>query len=112
MNFINQLNVTKNATKKQIKEEQWHVEGIIKSKSNQKLKFDLSPIIKLKEGDYGKIGYFSSKSDKIVFEAVSQWIVVDTEELKNYVKSSNKRDFNIDELLDNLSWNLILDKVE
>jgi NAD-dependent DNA ligase len=38
--------------------------------------------------------------------------VFDTEELNKYVKSKDKRDFNIDELLDNLSWNLIINKVE
>ena len=42
MNFIEQLSEVKHATKKQIKEEHWHVEGIIKSKSNQEFKFDLS----------------------------------------------------------------------
>ena len=48
----------------------------------------------------------------MVFETISQWIIFDTEELHDYVKSNDKRDFNIDELLDNLSWNLVLDKVE
>ena len=92
MNFVKKLSEIKTATKKQIKEEHWHVEGIIKLKSNQKFKFDLSPIIKFKKNDHGKIGYFN------------------TEELNEYVKSTDKRDFNIDELLDNLSWNLIIDK--
>jgi len=36
----------------------------------------------------------------------------DTEELNEYVKSKDKKDFNVDELLNNLSWNLIIDKVE
>ena len=46
----------------------------------------------------------------MVFENINQWIIFDTEELNEYVKSSNKKDFNIDELIDNLSWNLIIDK--
>jgi len=48
----------------------------------------------------------------MVFETISQWIIFDTEELNEYVKSMDKRDFNLDELLDNLSWNLIIDKVK
>ena len=112
MKFEDQLDDIKYANKRQVQQEHWHVEGIIKYKSNQKFKFDLSPIIKFKEKDYGKTGYFKSKSDKMVFETIDQWIIFDTEELNRYVKSTDKKDFNIDELLDKLSWNLILDKME
>tara|TARA_B100001939_G_C16415246_1_gene394105 strand:- start:84 stop:416 length:333 start_codon:yes stop_codon:yes gene_type:complete len=110
MNFINELTEVKHATKKQIKEEHWHVEGIIRSKSNQKLKFDLSPMIKFKENDYGKIGHFSSKSDKIVFDFKDQWILIDTEELIEYVRIHEKKELNLDDLLEELSWNIILPK--
>ena len=106
MNFIDELTEVKHATKKQIKEEHWHVEGIIRSKSNQKLKFDLSPMIKFKENDYGKMGHFSSKSDKIVFDFKDQWILIDTEELIEHVKTQQKKELN----LDDLSWNIILPK--
>ena len=110
MNFIKELTEVKHATKKQIKEEHWHVEGIIRSKSNQKLKFDLSPMIKFKENDYGKIGHFSSKSDKIVFDFKDQWILIDTEELIEYVRIHEKKELNLDDLLEELSWNIILPK--
>ncbi len=112
MNFIKQLDEVKHATKKQIKEEHWHVEGIIKSKSNQKFKFDLSPIIKFEENDYGKVGYFNSKSDKIVFDFKENWILIDTEELIEYVKETQKKDIDLNDLLDDLSWNIILSKIE
>ena len=112
MNFIEQLGEVKHATKKQIEEEHWHVEGIIKSKSNQKFKFDLSPIVKFEENDYGKIGYFNSKSDKIVFDFKENWILIDTEELIEYVKETQKKDINLNDLLDDLSWNIILNKIE
>ena len=98
MNFIDELTEVKHATKKQIKEEHWHVEGIIRSKSNQKLKFDLSPMIKFKENDYGKMGHFSSKSDKIVFDFKDQWILIDTEELIEHVKTQQKKELNLDDL--------------
>ena len=110
MNFVNELTEVKHATKKQIKEEHWHVEGIIRSKSNQKFKFDLSPIIKFKENDYGKIGHFSSKSDKMVFDFKNQWILIDTEELIEYVRTQQKKELNLDDLLEELSWNIILPK--
>jgi len=110
MQFKDQLIDIKYANKKQIKEEHWHIEGILKSKSNQKFKFDLSPIIKFKEEDYGKVGHFKSKADKIVFDFENTWVLIDTEELHEYIKETNKIDLDINELLQELSWNIILDK--
>ena len=112
MKFIDQLNDVTHATKKQIKEEHWHVEGVLRERSNQKLKFDISPLIKFKNDDYGKIGHFNSKSDKIVFDFKDQWILIDTQELIEYVKENQKKDLNLNDLLDDLSWNIILNKIE
>ena len=110
MQFENQLIDIKHATKKQIQEEHWHVEGILKSKSNQKFKFDLSPIIKFKKDDYGKIGHFKSKADKIVFDFKNTWILIDTEELHEYIKANNIKDLYLNTLLKELSWNIIINK--
>jgi len=110
MQFKDQLIDIRYATKKQIQQEHWHIEGILKAKSNQKFKFDLSPIIKFDQEDYGKIGHFKSKADKIVFDFKNTWILLDTEELHEYIKETNKRDLDINELLQELSWNIVLDK--
>ena len=110
MKFEDQLDDINYATKKQIQEEHWHLEGIIKSKSNQKFKFDLSPIIKFKKNDYGKIGHFKSKADKIVFDFKNTWILIDTEELHEYIKENNKKDLYLDILLKKLFWNIVLNK--
>ncbi len=109
-NFIDYLSEPILATPEQKQNEIWDVEGRLKN-GNQPFKFDIRP---LKEVDnrVEKTGYFKSKSDKMVFEAIDKWIIFDTQELNEYVKSMDKRDFNLDELLDNLSWNLIVDKVE
>jgi len=98
------------ATPKQKQNEIWDVEGRLKN-GNQVFKFDIRPLREV-GNKVEKTGYFKSKSDKMVFETINQWVIFDTEELNEYVKSTDKRDFNIDELLDNLSWNLILDKEE
>jgi len=98
------------ATFEQQQKEIWDVEGRLKN-GNQVFKFDIRPLMEI--GNRAeKTGYFKSKSDKMVFETIDQWIIFDTEELNRYVKSTDKKDFNIDELLDKLSWNLILDKME
>lgn len=106
--FIELLSEPILATPKQQEEEIWNVEGRLKN-GNQPFKFDIRPL-KQVNNKAEKIGYFKSKSDKMVFETINQWVIFDTEELNEYVKSTDKRDFNIDELLDNLSWNLILFK--
>ena len=107
-NFINYLSDSVLATPEQRKKEIWDVEGRLKN-GNQTFKFDIRPLKEV-NNRAEKTGYFKSKSDKMVFETISQWIIFDTEELNEYVKSTDKRDFNIDELLNNLSWNLIIDK--
>jgi len=108
--FIGLLSEPILATPEQKEKEIWDVEGRLKN-GNQPFKFDIRPLKQI-NNKAEKIGYFKSKSDKMVFETINQWVIFDTEELHKYVKSTDKRDFNIDELLDNLSWNLILDKVE
>ena len=75
-------------------------------------KFDIRPIETVSKNKLEKIGYFDTKADKMVFETIDHWVIFDIEELNEYVKFTDKKNFNIDELLDNLSWNLILDKVE
>ena len=93
-----------------MKEEHWHVEGVLRKRSNQKLKFDISPLIKFKDNDYGKIGHFNSKSDKIVFDFKDQWILIDTQELIEYVKNQQKKHLNLEDLISELDWNIILPK--
>ena len=107
--FIENIEDPVFATEKQRKQEIWDVEGRLKN-ANQIFKFDIRPIKPVNKGISEKIGYFNTKADKIVFEAKDHWIVFDTEELHEYIKSGEKRDFNLDELLNNLSWNLIIDK--
>ena len=109
-NFINYLSDSVLATPEQQEKEIWDVEGRLKN-GNQTFKFDIRPLKEV-NNRAEKTGYFKSKSDKMVFETINQWIIFDTEELNEYVKSMDKRDFNLDELLYNLSWNLIIHKVE
>ena len=106
--FINYLSDPILATPEQRKNEIWDVEGRLKN-ANQSFKFDIRPLQTVKDRAE-KIGYFKSKSDKMVFESIDKWIIFDTQELNEYVKLQDKRDFNIDELLEHLSWNLVIDK--
>lgn len=96
------------ATDEQRRNEIWDVEGRLKN-GNSTFKFDIRPI-KPVDNRFEKIGFFNTKADKIVFEEHDKWIIFDTEELHEYIKSSDKRDFNTEELLKDLSWNFIMEK--
>jgi hypothetical protein len=107
--FISNIEKPVFATEKQRRNEIWDVEGRLKN-GNQTFKFDIRPIKPVNNDKSEKIGYFNTKADKIVFEALDHWIIFDTEELHEYIESGEKRDFNVDELLKNLDWNLIIHK--
>jgi len=86
------------------KTELWNISGILKNRLNQKLKFDTRPI--QKEGF--KVGSFKSKADKMVFYLNKKWVIIDVEELHNYIKKNNMKDINIEELINSLDWNITL----
>ena len=67
-------------------------------------KFDTRPI----EKEGFKIGSFKSKADKIVFYLNKKWIIIDVQELHSYIKKNNMKDINIEELINNLEWNITL----
>ena len=93
------------ATLNQKQKELWDVEGILKNRLNQKLKFDLRPL-----KNNIKIGSFKSKADKMVFDMKDQFIVIDTEELHQYLKENKLKEVHLQDLLSKLEWNIILPK--
>lgn len=106
MRFIDQLINPIEPTIKQKKEELWDVSGILKDRSNQEFKFDLRPLNK----DLSKKGSFKTKADKMVFETVSEWILVDIEELHNYIKQHELKVVELEDLISKLDWNIVLPK--
>lgn len=88
----------------------WNISGMLLNKSNQVFKFDVRPMFEMPSGELGKTGNTSSKADKMVFETEKEWIILDTLELNEYVRKQNKKCFNIQELLKDLSWNTIIYK--
>ena len=102
MKFLNLLSNVKHATQNQKRNELWDVEGIL---HNQTFKFDLRPL-----QNNAKQGSFITKADKIVYDMKDEYIVVDVEELHNYLKHDNKKVVYLDELLKNLEWNIRLQK--
>jgi hypothetical protein len=105
MNFINLLDNIKYATKQEQQKELWDVEGIIKNRYNQSFKFDLRPLKNNAKG-----GSFKTKADKIVYDMKNQYIILDVEELHNYLKENLATVVKIEDLISKLEWNIILPK--
>ena len=104
-NFINMLSKSTLANKTEKEKELWDVKGILKNRYNQSFKFDLRPL-----KNNVKKGSFKTKADKIVFNMRDQYIIVDVEELHEYLKVNSKKVVNLEELVSALEWNIILPK--
>ena len=102
MQFLKLLKDISKPTSKQKREELWDIEGIL---HNQKLKFDLRPLKNNVKG-----GSFRTKADKIVYDIKDQYIIVDTEELHQYLKQNKLKSVVLEELISKLDWNIILPK--
>ncbi len=100
--FINLLKKVKYPSPNQKNKELWDIEGIL---NNQSFKFDLRPLKNNAKG-----GSFRTKADKMVFDMKDQFIVVDTEELHQYLKENKLKDVHLQDLLSKLEWNIILPK--
>ena len=89
--------------------EDWQVEGNIKRLSNQYLKFDIR-FLKDFNDKKGKLINSKSQADKVLFEDDKNWILVDTQELIKYMRISDLKQINLEQLLSNIDWNIILPK--
>ena len=102
MEFVYRLKNVVYATINQKRKELWDVEGIL---NNQSFKFDLRPLKNNAKG-----GSFKTKANKIVYNVKNQFIIVDTEELHQYLKDNHSKVVNLEELISKLEWNIILPK--
>ena len=57
-----------------------------------------------------KGGSFKTKADKMVFDLKDQYIIVDIEELHQYLKDKPSKIVLLDDLISKLDWNIILPK--
>jgi len=100
--FYKKLKEKTLANNKQKDIELWDVEGIL---HNQKFKFDLRPLKNNAKG-----GSFKTKADKMVFDMKNEWVIVDVEELHQYLKENELKEVHLQDLISKLEWNIILPK--
>ena len=92
------------------KPKSWHVQGMLKDKSNQIFKFDVRGMSKIDDKKLEKTGNTNSNADKMVFETTTHWIILDILEMNKYIEKYNIKDVLFDDLLSKLDWNIILTK--
>jgi lysyl-tRNA synthetase class I len=92
-----------------LKNLQWQVSGIIKNRLNEHLKFDIRFLNDFSDKK-GKLINSQSKADKVLFEDDKNWILVDTQELIKHMKEFNLKEVKLEELINNIDWNIILPK--
>ena len=87
----------------------WNIAGILKDK-NAFYKFDVRDMQRESENHLFQTGRTDTKADKMVFEFINKWVIVDIEELHNLIKKEKIKEFNLDDLLKKLEWNIIVNK--
>tara|TARA_R100000406_G_scaffold56222_1_gene38577 strand:+ start:1996 stop:2322 length:327 start_codon:yes stop_codon:yes gene_type:complete len=86
----------------------WNIAGTLKGK-NSFFKYDVREMQQLSSGEWAKTGDTSTKAEKMVFEAEKDWLIIDIEELHNYLKITKQRIVYLEELK-NLDWNMVIKK--
>lgn len=92
------------ASEKQKEKEFWNVQGIFKSRTNQLLKFDVRSMVRYEEGLI-RVFSFETQADKFAFEAENQWIIIDAEELLEYLYDNKLETIDIKEIHKKLNFN-------
>ena len=88
----------------------WQVEGIIKGRSNEQLKFDIRYLKDFPEDKKGKLVNSKSPADKVLFENEKEWILIDAPGLIDYMKKLKLKEVKLEDLVSKLEWNMILPK--
>ena len=87
----------------------WNIAGIIKGQ-NAFYKFDVKDMFKLPNGTPAQKGRLDSKADKMVLETDDKWVILDLEELHQYIKKNKLKKVYVNDLISKLEWTIFLAK--
>ena len=83
--------------------EDWNIAGIIKGQ-NAFYKFDVKDLKKINQEHSFCINSINNKADKIVLENLKEWVILDIKEINKYVINQKKKDYNLNDLINNDQW--------
>ena len=87
----------------------WNIAGILKDK-NAFYKFDVREMITLSDGTPAQSGRTDSQADKMVLEIEDKWVILDLEELHQYIKKNKLTKVYVNDLISKLEWTIFLAK--
>ena len=87
----------------------WNIAGIIKGQ-NAFYRFDVRDMFNLSDGTPAQKGRLDSKADKMVLEIEDQWVILDLEELHQYIKKNKLKKVYVNDLKSKLEWTITLNK--
>ena len=87
----------------------WNIAGIIKGQ-NAFYKFDVRDMFALPNGTPAQKGRIDSKADKMVLEMEDKWVILDLEELHQYIKKNKVTKVYVNDLIKKLEWNIVIIK--
>ena len=76
----------------------WNIAGILKDR-NAFYKFDVRDMFKLPDGIPAQKGSLDSKADKMVLEMDDKWVILDLEELHQYIKKNKLKKVYVNDLI-------------
>tara|TARA_R100001015_G_scaffold2394_1_gene697 strand:+ start:5714 stop:6061 length:348 start_codon:yes stop_codon:yes gene_type:complete len=87
----------------------WNIAGILKG-HNAFYKFDVRDMFKLSSGEWAQKSNIKNSADKMVLEGEKEWLILDLEELHEYIRKENKTKVYINDLISDLEWTIFLAK--
>ena len=87
----------------------WNIAGMIKG-SNAFYRFDVREMFEMPSGAKAQSGRLNSKAQKMVLEGEKEWLILDLEELHEYIRREKKTKVYINDLIDDLEWTIFLAK--
>ena len=87
----------------------WNIAGMIKD-SNAFYRFDVREMFEMPDGTPAQSGRLDSQAQKMVLEGEDNWLILDLEELHEYIRRENKSKVYVNDLISDLEWTIFLAK--
>ena len=87
----------------------WNIAGMIKGK-NAYYRFDVREMFEMPDGTLAQKGRLDTKAQKMVIEGEKNWMIIDLDELHEYIRREKKRKVYVNDLISDLEWTIFLAK--
>ena len=67
-------------------------------------------MFEMSDGTPAQSGRLDTKAQKMVLEGEKEWLILDLEELHEYIRREKKKEVYINDLISDLEWTIFLQK--